>query len=215
MRVTGTVICLVALILCLPVVGNGQIISNTWYFNDGPGTVYWWGDTDPQLGPFWEWMGPGYIAPGDTACAYADVLMPPQEYYAASQVEASMTYVGNYWAKIYLSNNYLDHNNPVYAAIGYGTPGNPSSFVQVGPTVTVNVINLTVGCGLPYVFDFGGPHSINLTNQAILIKIWTTVPPGDVHIYWDSECCPSALYLGSEVSVETETWGAIKQLYNE
>ena len=214
MRVTGIVVFLVAVILCLPVVGMSQIISNTWYFNDGPGTTYWWGDADPQLGAFWEWMGPNYLAPDDTVCAYADVLQPPQEYYAASQVEASTMYAGNYWAEIYLSNNYSDHNNPVYAAIGYGTPGNPSSFVQVGPTVTANVINFTIGCGLQYTFDFGLQY-ITLTNQAIIIKIWTTVPPGDVHVYWDAHCCPSALFLDSSVPVKGESWGAIKQLFGE
>ena len=213
MRVTGTVLCLLMVLLCLPVVGTAQIISNVWYINDGPGTVYAWGDSDPQLGAFWEWMGPGYITTGDTVCAYADVLQPPQEYWAASQVEASMNYVGNFWAEIYLSNNYADHNNPVYAAIGYGTPGNPGSFVQVGPTVTANVTDFTVGCGALYLFDFGGPHVIGLTNQAVLFKIWTDVPPGDVHVYWNGECCPSALYLGSTNAVESESWGAIKQMY--
>lgn len=215
MRVTGIVLCLVMAVLCLPSAGTAQIVSNVWYFNDGPGTVYWWGDADPQLGAFWEWMGPGYIEPGDTACAYGDVLQPPQEFWAASQVEASMNYVGNFWAKIYLSNNYVDHNNPIYAAIGYGTPGNPGSFVQVGPTVMANVTNLTIDCGTEYMFDFGGPWHISLTNQSVLIKIWTTVPPGDVHIYWDSECCPSALYLGSTIGVETGSWGAIKKLLEE
>ena len=215
MRITVIVICLVAVILCLPAVGMSQIITDTWYFNDGPGTAYWWGDSDPQLGAFWEWMGPGAIAPGDTVCGMGDVLMPPQEYYATSLVEASMTYAGNFWAKIYLSNNYAAHNNPVHAAIGYGTPGTPASFVQVGPTVTVNVTNFTVGCGMSYTFNFGGPLYVTLTNQSIIIKIWTTVPPGDVHIYWDAECCPSALYLDSTVGTENESWGVIKQLHND
>ncbi len=213
MRVTGIVLCIVAVILCLPVVGNAQIIANVWYFNDGPGTLYQWGDSDPQLGVFWEWMGPGYNTSGDTVCAYGDVLQPPQEFWAASQVEASMNYVGNFWAQIYLSNNYAGHNNPVYAAVGYGTPGNPASFVQVGPTMTANVTNLTVGCGALYYFNFGGPHQINLTNQSVLLKIWTDVPSGDVHVYWDGDCCPSALYLGSTNATETESWGAIKQMF--
>jgi hypothetical protein len=208
------VVCLLAALLLLPAAGMCQTISNVWYFNDGPGTSYWWGDSDPQLGPFWEWMGPGYIAPGDTACGIADLLNPPQEYYAASQVEASHTYAGNFWAEIYFSNNYPNHNNPAHAAIGYGTPGIPGSFVQVGPTVTANVTNLTVGCGQMYTFNFGIQY-ITLTNQAVIIKIWTSVPPGDVHIYWDAECCPSALYLDSTVAVESESWGAIKQLFVE
>jgi hypothetical protein len=215
MRVTGIVLCLVAVLLCLPAAGSGQIITNTWYFNDGPGTVYQWGDADPQLGPYWEWMGPGYLLPDETSCAYADVLQPPQEYYAASQVEASNTYAGNFWAEIYLSNNYAQRNNPVHAAIGYGTPGNPASFVQVGPTVTQNVTNLSVGCGQMYTFNFGGPLYINLANQSVIIKIWTTIPPGDVHIYWDAQCCPSALYLDSTVPVEAESWGAIKQVFRD
>lgn len=214
MRSTVTVLCLVVLMLCLPVAGNSIIMG--WYFNDGPGTVYWWGDSDPQLGAFWEWMGPQYYpaATGDTTCAYADILQPPQEYYAVSQVEANATYAGNYWAVIFLSNNYPDHNNPVYAAIGYGTPGNPSSFVQVGPTSMASVTNFTIGCGFNYIFNFGLQY-ITLTNQAVIIKIWTNIPPGDVHIYWDAECCPSGLFLDSSVGVESESWGAIKQLFNE
>jgi hypothetical protein len=193
----------------------GQVHTHIWYFNDGPGTSYTWGDIDPQLGPFWEWMGPGYIAPWDTVCAVADLLNPPQEYYAASQVEASALYAGNFWAKIYLSNNYAGHNNPVHAALGYGTPGNPSTFIQVAPTVTVNVTNLTFTCGQEYTFNFGGPWYINLTNQAVIIKIWTTIPPGDVHIFWDYECCPSALYLDTSVPVEEDSWGGIKKLNTE
>ena len=81
--------------------------------------------------------------------------------------------------------------------------------------MTANVTNLTIGCGAEYTFDFGGPHIINVLNQSVLIKIWTTIEPGDVHIYWDAECCPSALYLGTSVGVETESWGTIKQLYEE
>ncbi len=215
MRIFGTILCLAVALTFLPTAGPAQTITNAWFINDGPGTVYWWGDADPQLGAYWEWMGPGYITAGDTVCAQADVLQPVQEYYATSLVEASMTYAGNFWAVLYLSNNYENHNNPVYAAVGYGTPGNVASFVQVTPTVTVNVTNMTVGCGMAYNFDFGGPHFVNLTNQSIIIKIWTDVPPGDVHIFWDAECCPSALYLDSTVGVESASWGVIKRLDSE
>lgn len=213
MRATGIILCLIAVVLCFPAAGNCQFASYTWYFNDGPGTLYNWGDSDPQLGAFWEWMGPGYLTPGDTVCTYTDVLQSPQEFYGASQVEENTTYSGDFWAEIYLSNNYPDHSNPVNAAIGYGTPGNPSSFVQVGPTVTGTVTNMTVDCGQKYTFDFGGPHYITLSNQSVIIKIWTTVEPGDVHIYWDGECCPSALFLDHTVDADKESWGGIKHLY--
>ncbi|MBU8923121.1 MAG: hypothetical protein KOO63_14980 [Bacteroidales bacterium] len=215
MRIIGTILCLAVVLTCLPTAGPAQTITHSWFINDGAGTVYWWGDSDPQLGAYWEWMGPGYIETGDTVCAQADVLQPVQEYYAASQVEASMTYAGNFWAVLYLSNNYENHNNPVYAAVGYGTPGNPASFTQVTPTVTGNVTNLTMGCGMPYNFNFGGPHFINLTNQSVIIKIWTDVAPGDVHIYWDADCCPSALYLDNTVGVEPSSWGVIKRLNSD
>jgi hypothetical protein len=79
--------------------------------------------------------------------------------------------------------------------------------------VTVNVTNFTMVCGMPYTFDFGVPASLTLTNQSLIIKIWTTVPPGDVHIFWDADCCPSALYADCTVPVEEKTWGQVKQLY--
>ena len=215
MRIAGMVIFMAALILFLPVAGVAQIITETWYFNDGEGTDYRWGDADPELGQFWERMGKRYVPPEDTACAYGDILTPPQEYYAVSEIEAGVSYFGYFSAEIFLSNNYPGHENPVYAAIGYGTPGNAASFIQVGPAVSVNVTNMTIGCGEPYSFIFGGPYEIFLENQALMIKIWTTVPPGDVHIYWYGQCCPSALHYDSEVSVEEETWGTIKRMYNE
>jgi hypothetical protein len=215
MRASGIVVCVVAALLVLPGVGQSRPATAVWYFNDGPHSTWQWADSDPQLGVFWEWMSPTAIAPADTVCGAADVLQPPQEYYAAAAVQASDIYWCHFWAVIYLSNNYADHNNPVYAALGYGTPGNAASFVQVSATATVNVTNFTMGCGVPYTFDFAVPPSFTLTNQSLIIKIWTTIPPGDVHVYWDSVCCPSALYADCTVPAEGDSWGRIKHLYSE
>ena len=215
MRTHGIVLCFIAVLVFLPAVSPGQSVSEYWYFNDGPHGTWQWGDSDSQLGSFWEWMDPLAITIADTVCAVADVLQPPQEYYAATQIIASKTYWCHFWSIIYLSNNYPDHNNPVHAALGYGTPGNPASFIQISPTVTVNVTNFTMVCGLPYTFDFGVPPSFTLTNQSLIIKIWTTVPPGDLHVFWDADCCQSALYADCTVPVEEESWGRIKQLYGE
>lgn len=213
MKRLGITLCFLALLLPTTVMSADQVVTQVWYINNGPGTLYQWGDSDPQLGAFWEWMNSMAIAPCDTLCAVADVLQPPQEYYATCTVQYSCTFWCHFWAELYLSNNYPDHNNPVYAALGVGTPGNAGSFVQVSTTVTVNVTNLTPTCGIPYIFDFGIVPSFTLSNQALMLKIWTTVPPGDVHIYWDSECCPSALYSDCTLPVEETTWGSIKNLY--
>lgn len=214
MRYKAIALCVVAVLLVVPAVCSGQIVTQKWFFNDGPCPSYQWGDSDPILGgPYWEWMDSLAIGPADSLCGIADVLNPPQEFYATSQVASNETWWCHFWAEIYLSNNYANHNNPVHAALGYGTPGNTASFVQVAPTVTVNVTNLTPGCGIPYIFDFAIPASFTLVNQALMVKIWIDVPPGDVHIYWDSPCCPSALYADCTVPVEEKTWGTIKELY--
>ncbi len=215
MKASRIVVCLVAAVVLMATVSLSRPPTAVWYFNDGPHGTWQWADSDPQLGQFWEWMDPLAIAPEDTVCASADVLQPPQEYYATTQVIASDVYWCHFWAVIYLSNNYPNHSNPVHAALGYGTPGNAASFVQVGATVTVNVTNFTVGCGMPYTFNFGVPPSFAVNNQSLIVKFWTTVPPGDVHVYWDSPCCPSALYADCTVPADQDSWGKIKALYSD
>jgi len=216
MKASGIVVCLfLSALLLLPGAGQSLPPTVTWYFNDGPHSTWQWADNNPQLGQFWEWMYPTAIAPEDTVCAAADVLQPPQEYYATTQLYAHDTFWCQFWAVIYLSNNYPNHNNPVHAALGYGTPGPAGVFIPVSPTVTVNVTNFSPGCGMPYTFNFGVPSSFTVNNQSLIVKFWTTIPPGDVHVYWDSPCCPSALYADCTVPAEGDTWGKIKELYSD
>lgn len=216
MNASKVAVCLILASLIFPFAGNAQLAvpeHNVFYFNDGPHSTWQWADNNPQLGQFWEWMYPTAIEPSDTVCASADVLQPQQEYYATSEVYAGGTFWCHFQVVLYLSNNYPDHSNPVHAAVGYGTPGNPAFFVQVSSTVTMFVTNYDVGCGIPYLFDFGMMPSFTVNNQSLIVKFWTTVPPGDVHVYWDSTCCPSALYADCAVPAEGSTWGKIKNLY--
>lgn len=215
MKASGIVVCFLVALLLPPTLGESVPSHTVFYFNDGPHSTWQWGDNDPQLGQFWEWMSPSITPPSDSLCAAADVLQPPQEYYATTQVFAHDVFWCHFQAVLYLSNNYPDHNNPVHAAMGYGTPGNAASFVQVSATVTVNVTNYTMGCGMPYVFDFALVPSFSVNNQSVMVKFWTTVAPGDVHVYWNGECCPSALYADCTVPADQDTWGKIKELYSE
>ena len=64
-------------------------------------------------------------------------------------------------------------------------------------------------------FDFGTPALLALINNAIIVEITYTGQAGDTHIYWDGQCCPSALYADCTVPVEERTWGNVKQLYIE
>lgn len=187
--------------------------ADVWYFNDGTSTSgYWW--ADDTIAPFWEWMSPDAIAPGDTTCTYVDIPND-QAYYACSGPIDDIWMSCSAWAEIWLANNSADGVNPVSAELGIAACGNAPSFTSLAGPVTVNVTNqMGPPCGgQKYTFDFGQVGMIAPNGTSLVVKITYSGVPYDTHIYWDGDCCPSALYVECVSPVEEGSWGTIKGLY--
>ncbi len=198
-----------AAMLLTPALVVGQEFS--WYIDNGPDGDYIW--TDTTMAPFWEWMGAPSFAP---TCAYTDMPNEPIFYWACSD-PIYFDYSGyDFWANLYLGNNWPDHSNPVHVTLGYGVCGDPQSFVAIGPAVTVSVVDYDptgADCGFLYRFDFGVLGMLILNGESLILKIGYSGEAYDTHIYWDSECCPSALHAEEGTGVDESTWSSVKALY--
>jgi hypothetical protein len=202
--------------LSLSAVCAGQ--TNVWYINDGPDVTYHWEDT--SIGSFWEWMYPTAIDPGDSLCTISDLpspYMPQSPLFAVSYPENAIYSGCEFYAVLYLENNYPGFSEPVTVTLGTGTAGIPASFVPIATPVTVYVTNSgTFACGLPYTFNFGTVASCVLTGNSLILQITNNDTGGNTHIFWDSWCCPSALYANCPATgAENRSWGAIKSLYRD
>lgn len=191
-----------------------QAYSHVWYINDGPDVTYWWEDT--SIGPLWEWMFETAIEEGDTLCGMADV--PDGEwataYYAATYPH-TVTYADcHFWAVLYLENSYAGPGETVYATLGVANTATMTFNPVVGPVAQVVANVGPLDCGVPYTFDFGNVSSISLMGNSLALEIsHVNLYDSYTHIFWDSECCPSALYAECPSAVETGSWSTIKALY--
>jgi hypothetical protein len=190
-------------------------LADVWYFNDGVSVGgYLW--SDDSIGPFWEWMEPWAIEDGDTACTWTDlpVVGEVSAYYACSGPTDEAFMDCEAWAEIYLANNWPGGSNPTTVTLGVGVCGDEQSFVPLAAPVTVNVTNQMGpdNCGFKYLFNFG-QISVSPYGQSFIVKITYSGAAYDGHIYWDGECCPSALYIECMNPVGESSWGTIKALY--
>jgi len=213
---TTTRMFLLACALLIALAAPAAAQDFTWFINDGPdGGGYAW--TDLGLGPFWEAMAADAIEPGDTICTLADLPLPPEvTAYWACTAPLNFDFAGyGFWADLYLSNNYEGHSNPVFATLGTGTCGDDQGFTPlVGPVqVDLTYYDPEMDCGQAYRFDFGVIGSLVLTNQSLVLKIEYAGQAGDGHIYWDSECCPSALACEEGTAAAPASIGLVKSLY--
>ncbi len=209
--------CVLAVILIAPFLVMPMTASaDVWYFNDGASASgYWW--ADDTIGPFWEWMSPDAIEPGDTTCTWTDLPVQGEvnAYYACSGPVFATFMDCDAWADIYLANNWPDGSNPTTATLGVGTCGDPQSFVAIATPVTVTVTN-QMGppyCGQKYTFNFGQIDFLDPAGQSLIVMITYTGVDYDGHIYWDGECCPSALNIECMTPSDEASWGTIKGLY--
>lgn len=205
---------LALLLFLLPALASAQAIS--WFVNDGPdGWGYAWGDL--AIGPFWEAMAPDAIAPGDIDCRLADLpYLPWSAAYWACTAPLALNLSGfSFWADLYLSNNYEGHSNPVTVTLGTGTCGQEQSFVAIGGPVALNIVDYDpeMDCGFLYRFDFGIIDPLALSGQSLVLKIEYAGLAGDGHIYWDGECCPSALACEPGTAAAETSFGVVKALY--
>lgn len=196
--------------LAIPAAAAAQ---TTWYIDDGTPPYLW---EDSVLGPDWEWMAPDAIAPGDTACSYSilfsnDFFRP---FYAATQAMDTEFVDKHFWAEIYLCNEYYDFSESVTVTLGMGVAGNPGSFTQVASPVTVTGIDYVDPvwlCGQMYLFDFGVLPSVMLSDSSLILKIEQPVDTGGrTHIWWDGECCPSALHMSEPTGARSVSWSDLK-----
>ena len=202
---------LAAALTILPALACGQAFS--WYIDDGPDGLYTW--TDTTLAPFWEWMGPAAFA--DTVCTWTDLPVQPEvmAYWACTDPQ-NYDYSGyGFWADLYLSNNYPDHSNPVTVTLGTGICGQEGSFAVVAGPITLSLVDFDpeLDCGFLYRFDFGVIQSLVLTGESLIIKIEYTGENFDGHVFWDADCCPSALHCEEGTAVRAATFSAVKALY--
>ncbi len=199
-----------AALILIPGLAMGQAFS--WYVDDGPDVGgYIWSDT--AYGPFWEWMGAAAFGPD---CVWTDLPDAPTYYWACSDPQF-FDYSGyEFWADIYLGNNWPDHSNPVTVTLGTGVCGDAQTFVAFGQPVTVNVVDYDAtgeNCGFLYRFDFGIIGDLILNGESLIMRIGYTGEAFDTHIYWDSDCCPTALHCEEGTAADENTWSAVKALY--
>jgi len=190
-------------------------VAQTWYFNDGMSTNgYWW--SDDSIGPFWEWMGPDAIEPGDVDCTYTDMMTDDyyQPFWASTQIYEQEDTATHFWAEIDFDNNHPGFQELVTVTLGKGLPGNPASFIPLAAPVNGTISTSGIfDCGTKYIFDFG-MVSFALNGEALILKIEELNDSGgNTHIFWDGECCPSALYASGAVPDDETSWGGLKALY--
>lgn len=211
------IVALAAAVIALgSTVSFAQTHTDVWEINDGPDATYWWEDL--SIGSFWEWMYAGAIEAYEDTCAVSDLpspYLPTQALYAVSPPEIRDYSGCDFWAELYLDNNWAGFSEPVTVTLGTGTAGIPGSFVAVAAPVTVFVTTSgNINCGVPYTFNFGTVANCVLNNTSLILEITNNDTGGNTHIYWDAQCCPSALYAFCPGSgIEAESWGAIKGLY--
>lgn len=209
---TRAVVCL-ALTLLMGTASLAGAQAFTWYIDDGPDGTYIW--TDTGIGPFWEPMGAAAFE--DTICTFTDLPVATEvpAYYACSPAE-SFDYSGyGFWADLYLSNNFADHSNPATVTLGTGICGDELSFTAVATPVTLNVVDFDpeLDCGVAYRFDFGVIQTLVLDGESLVLKIEYSGIDYDAHIFWDAECCPSALACEEGTATEATHFGSVKTLY--
>jgi hypothetical protein len=208
--VYGVLVAVAALVLAvgpLPARSSTMVME----FNDGPesSTQIKWSEYAYN---FWEEMFQN--AADQPACSICD-LDPSQDYYAYSPIMTNTYTDCAFWAEIYFANNWLGSQNVIYVTLGVGLPGNAASFVPFTAPVSQVVTNQMEPpyCGMLYVFNFGMIPEVLLNQESLIVRIHYTGAYGDGHIYWDSECCPSALYIDCPSPVESGTWSTIKAMY--
>ncbi len=204
---------LMILLFTIPTIAFGQGMA--WYFNDGPSTSgYLWSDS--TIGPFWEWMSPDAIGVDDINCTYTDMMTGQyyQPFWATTIQYDNEHWTSVFWAEIFFENSYPGFPETVTVTLGRGIPGMVSSFIPLSAPVSVIVsASGIMQCGTKYTFMFGG-LDITLNNEALILKIDQQVDTGGTtHIFWDSECCPSALFGGSVIPTTNSSWGTVKALY--
>jgi len=204
---------LTILLLTIPTIAFGQGVA--WYFNDGPSAGgYWW--SDDTIGPFWEWMSPDAIGIDDIDCTYTDMMTDQyyQPFWTTTELYESEQWTGVFWAEIFFENSYNGFMENVTVTLGKGIPGIAASFTPLAPPVSVNVSATgMMWCGTKHVFMFGS-LAIALNNEALILKIEQQVDTGGTtHIFWDSECCASALFGDSVIPTTNSSWGTVKTLY--
>jgi hypothetical protein len=210
-RHTTRTICLAACVLIFGLLvspalsdANPFPTSYVWYCDDS-GAVGW-GQTGWAFPPQWEWMDAG---PLNGTLPYYD-LDPVNPYYACTG-PLTADYSGyQFFAEIWLANNYVASANKVTAELRIGGWYNQGTFVAAASDTVVNPMP-----GQKYTFDFGTIPVMVLTNQALVVKIIYFGPAGDTHIYWDLTNYPSALRAEETIAVEEATWGAIKSLFGK
>ena len=207
---------LLACVLLIALAGPAAAQDFTWFINDGPDGSYLW--TDTGIGPFWEAMAVDAIEPGDVICTYTDLPVVGDgvlAYYACTAPQTHDFSNYSFWADLYLSNNYVDHSNPVTVTLGTGTCGQEPSFVAVGNPVTLDLVDFDpeLDCGVAYHFDFGVVATLPLNGESLILKIEYAGIAYDGHIFWDSECCPSALGCEEGTAALPTSFSLVKSLY--
>lgn len=208
------VVMVLILLLAIPMLAAAQ--DTAWYINDGPDANYLWEDL--SLGSFWEWMAEDAIEPGDLVCTYTDLLTGDffQPYYATT-APMSVSYVErHFWAELYLDNGWTGFFESVTVTLGTGMAGNAASFTAVSAPITVTGITDTGSweCGQLVLFDFNILPLVTLNDSSLILKIEHPTDTGGVtHIFWDGECCPSALYVSGDTPATDRSWSGVKKSY--
>ncbi len=154
-----------------------------WYFDD-TGTAGWGQTYTP---PYWEWMNAGPLP----ECIMYD-LDVENPYYACSN-PLTEDYSGYlFYAELWMDNNYEDHTSPVTLELRRGGWNNQGTLVASATGYCVTYMD-----GPPtgkYLYNFGVIPDLNLDDESLVIKIIYTGQPGDTHIYWHGDDCPSGLH---------------------
>ena len=156
-----------------------------WYFDDAG--VQGWGQTGTA--PYWEWMDAGPLP----ECTMYDLWDPNHPYYAASH-SITYDYSGyRFYAEIWLANNYAEYVEPVTVELRKGSWGNEGTLIASATAYVTEVLDPDYP-GWPHIFDFGTICDLVLDNESLVLKIIYYATPGNTHIYWNGEYCPSALH---------------------
>lgn len=196
-------------VACMAISASAFAAELSWYVDDGPDAGGWkWSDI--TIGPFWEYMT--VTVPEDDECSIADLPWPPPDGVAYHACTPLLTddYSGyDFWAELWLANNYEDSSSPVTVELWRGAPA------ALGTRLAQTSITVT---SYPdpelYVVTFGAIDPLVLTGESLIVKIIYGGQPGDTHIYWDALSCPTGLFgeLVGTPNVPT-SWSQIKAVY--